>query len=964
MATVVLGVVGNLIFPGVGGAIGAGVGAVIDSLVVSAISRSLAPDIQPPDILRHPTADEGAPAPWVQGTSIRVPGQIIYLSALKEVGVPGSEKGKSDQIVVYNYFYNVGIAFARVKCDPEPITKIWASGELIYQREGIFNIDLDGGYAMIGDQEWHVWNGGGNITGADTTYCKPSFHPNKRRANERLLIRFSAPVGGNLEKEILGLVNQIAYTPVTISNCQVGANNGIYTVINVFDTGVVGLDRVFEMDFIRCVYQYQTPGDPCAPSNSPACVPVVDESSNSHVITLDFTVSGFSGYFVTPLSQYPGSQTQMPDPIIQSDPLIDNTLVPAFRGTTYCVLQTFDATKWGGTLPQFEAEIRQRTFGSNLANTIEALILRAESTNPFAIDLTGVAGGPTINGLFVMGPQPPINMLRQLMTLYDVEAQEDLSLVPGALPVSKLKFVLADDLADTANNVFVDYSLTSAREEGNEGRVHAQIRRSTKDDLPQEFELDFIDPDRELQPGTTSYAIKTAPIRNTQKLSTSVTLTQAEADVIARTLLWKAISRNDRIAFSLPPSELLAIESDRIFLQNTATGSLLCRVTRRDRGENGLIEIEAELDDELTYDQNEGGGYSANPTPGVTVPPMGQPGVMDIAPLTAAEAQMFGLQVLLRQGASSSVTMNLYLSKDEITWTNPANFTQPAISGLTLDALPDADIHFRDVLNKVTVRLDNETALDNVTDEQAEDGQNWMFIGGEIIAFETATLIDSRTYELTNLRRGRNDSYTFVPIHDIGDQVFMLPPTGSGVTFITLEPSDFGLEFFLRVAPSGKSVLDPSVAETQISTIPQAESLRPYSVHGIWSTMKLDNTVCVFCTERTRVPFRIFSALVPPIIETGGACDFEADIYWEETFQTWGFIRTVKGCRLENQQIAFSYTRAQQISDFIDSGLEATLPGFFRFIIRHTSDTIGGGREREFCVFTTGAQFASDCQFA
>lgn len=58
-----------------------------------------------------------------------------------------------------------------------------------------------------------------------------------------------------------------------------------------------------------------------------------------------------------PIRIYTGSADQLPDPLIESDKGVGN--VPAWRGRAYVVLDHFDVTEYGGTLPSFKFEVVQ-----------------------------------------------------------------------------------------------------------------------------------------------------------------------------------------------------------------------------------------------------------------------------------------------------------------------------------------------------------------------------------------------------------------------------------------------------------------------------------------------------------------------------------------------------------------------------------------------------------------------------
>lgn len=925
-----------------------------------------------PDLSKHPTADEGNAAAWIFGPYNRVSGQVIYLSKIEAVRVAGSEKGKSDQAVIFNYQATVGIAWCRNECEAQaPVSRIWASGELIFDKSRLFNIvlpDVD----IYMDQRWDILPGPHEEVSGGNIYCSPTGRARNRITNRKMILRFNVFENSQTDIDLLALQSQASTLPITISGTNNPINSGTFTISSFWndrDNPFIPGQIQWDVYIVRCVYIYPSPiaataEENCTPSN-PSCVSAVTEFNTP--LTFEVTVTGFSLYYPTNgITHYPGSNLQEVDPVIAADPGIPIGTLPAFRGTCYTVIRDLDITKWASTLPHFEAEVRTVATPPFIKSAFDAVLARNEATTAYKTDTTLLSTVLTpIFGLQERGPTPPGNTLNTLMQVYDVEAQE--RLVQSGfdrVPENVLFFVARDDIPVQV----LDYDLTSARETSEAGRVHALVKRSTKDNLPNEFILDYIEFERNLQPGTTSFTVSTGGVRNTQKLTVPYTLSQPLADKLCREMIWKALRFHDKIEFNLPPKQYGITEGDRLQLNTPSDGlPIQARVEQITVGENGLLEVSCEIDDDLAYNQLEGGGYSADDPTTVVIPNIGEIIVMDIAPLASTETQRFGLyvvnEVLEVLGSTNYV---VFTSLDQINWTQAIILQGIGVAGsaLTLLAPPD-DVHSQDFANTVTIRLNSTVALESVPLGDLEAGMNWAFLGGEIIGFQTATLVggaNPREYVLSGLLRGRNNSEQFMAAHNIFETFVLLPPSSNAVAFIELEPSLYQTTIFVALAPAGIPVEDA----LQIAVTPSAETLRPYSVDGLWGIKRPNGDTCVFATTRTRVPFRILSALVPPFVETGPASDYFADIYWLVTVTTWEFLRTVTACEAPNGQIAFEYTADQQVIDLVNTGKIAQPdPGLnFRFIIARTSDSIGPGREVEFCIQSIGAEFEGSCLLA
>jgi hypothetical protein len=742
------------------------------------------------------------------------------------------------------------------------------------------------------------------------------------------------------------------------------------------------LYNVYYADAARCGVTYPDANNPCEPNPTPcdpAVIEVIETGSPPNTITITASIPGFSRYFEE-ITNYTGSLDTAittesrpntdPDPLISADPEIDPTTVPAFRGTCYSVIRRMNITKWAGTLPQFEAQIRERFTGTPLT-MMEALLARAEVEEPIAIDVEPLDDPTTIIlGIAIAGPAPPATQIRELMNLFNIEAQELQEYLPNAVvPTPLLRFSYQEDLPLTD----IPYSDTSAREAGAKGKPHASLKRKTREDVPQEFTFEYTDSSRDNQPNTSNYSVKTAPVANRQKLATSMTFKPEQADVIARQQLWKAINFSDTFEFEALAEYSDLVEGDRINLTGLPDGTdLRGRIVETTRGENGLVEIKGQVDDQLAYSQIAGGGYSGLTEELVDFAPPGILHVLDTSALNAPEASQFGVYIALQLSrATITTTYGIYASFDEVNWFEVFRFSEPAITGSarTVLGVPVGDTHW-DEDNTVLVALDNESDLTPLTREEVAIGLNWAFLGGEIIGFTDVAIVEDpdnphkTVFELSGLLRGRRDTDSYIDEHTVGELFVLLPPSGVGVGFIELDPGRFQQRIFIRSAPQGESVLSAASAETQTEFVPQATTLRPFSVHGVWSIRRSDYSTCVWCTPRTRLPFRLLSGLIPPQVESGDASDYKADVYTLNDAQDdWVLRRQLEGCLSANDQISFQYTRAMIIEDLVDTAIitDPSQVGETLFVIYRESDTIGEGREFGFCVKELGPEFDGVC---
>lgn len=123
-------IIGNLLFPGIGGSIGFLAGSVLGNILFP----------PPPIINEGPRMGDltisssayGAAIPWVWGTT-RVAGNMIWSSGIREQENRervGGKGGPAQYNVTYTYFSSFAIAFAATRADR--VLRIWADSKLIY----------------------------------------------------------------------------------------------------------------------------------------------------------------------------------------------------------------------------------------------------------------------------------------------------------------------------------------------------------------------------------------------------------------------------------------------------------------------------------------------------------------------------------------------------------------------------------------------------------------------------------------------------------------------------------------------------------------------------------------------------------------------------------------------------------------------------------------------------------------
>lgn len=144
----------------------------------------------------------------------------------------------------------------------------------------------------------------------------------------------------------------------------------------------------------------------------------------------------------------------------------------------------------------------------------------------------------------------------------------------------------------------------------------------------------------------------------------------------------------------------------------------------------------------------------------------------------------------------------VYWSPDDTNWEVFAHVAQEAVIGFTETALSSVSGPTRDTTNTVDLEL-FRGSLESVVQAEAERGMNAMMIGNELIAFETATVLGTRRYRLSNLHRMRRGTAS---TGHATDELVML--IDGRIRFKPLKITEIGETRYFKVVPVGATLAD------------------------------------------------------------------------------------------------------------------------------------------------------------
>lgn len=424
------------------------------------------------------------------------------------------------------------------------------------------------------------------------------------------------------------------------------------------------------------------------------------------------------------------------------------------------------------------------------------------------------------------------------------------------------------------------------------------LTRGQETELPASAKLRFISGDDDYSQAVAEARRLTGASGRVAQADLAIVLDDGLAGAIAESWLFETWAARERATFSLPPTAL-AIEPGDVVTLDLGGRQQTVRVT--DISEHGAREIEARSIDVDVYERTGLPSRSAGPSQPVQI---GAPLVayMNVPQWNESTDATSGYVAALQQPWPGSVAV--YSSAQASGYQLRALVPASATMGETLTDLllgPEGRI---DHANRLRVRL-THGALTSVDDVSLLSGANAAAVrnadgGWEIFQFQSATLLEAQTYELTGLLRGQ-----------FGTEQEMAGVVAAGATFIMLDAavspiplnvSELGLELNWRSGPGNRDIGDASY-ETAPFRFTGA-GLRPLSPVHVRGARSVGGDLTVTWTRRTRRDGDSWELTEVPLSE-------DSDRYEIDILDGAVVRRT-----LTATSSSVTYTAAQQTSDF------------------------------------------------
>lgn len=610
------------------------------------------------------------------------------------------------------------------------------------------------------------------------------------------------------------------------------------------------------------------------------------------------------------ITVYPGDFGQLPDPTIEAKEGVGE--VPGYRGSAYAVIKKLQLADYGNRPPnlKFLVVADERATDRDVARDIcgrSGFDMTRLSTIFLDNEIRGYMIGTASDGVSAMQPLA-------LAFNFDVcDVAGDLRFTPrdwGVVAVIPSSDLGAYAFGEAAPGDAIVW------------------KRDKETQLPKEAAVTFLDPGMDYQSNTATARRAAGYAQN--NLSTQLPLT-ADADLgqrVADRTLWEAWNRRHNATARVDDSWHY-LEAGKKYAFETPAGLEPLRLTRRTRGDNGVIDLALARDRTEVYHSTNTGAAGNPPTNEVSLPGETELILLDIPILRDVDDDA-GFYLAVSAGASgwrgSDVLRALNISA-EFEEVVPMGIRSAVgdITGTVPDGVTPGDATSAYAFDDVTViRVtlhDPRLTLESVTDEAIFAGTNAFFMGnpadttyGEIAQYGVATLISPGVYDLSHIFRGREGTEFATSLH------------GPGEIFVKLEKealkrANFGVgDLNLERVYKGVSLLvSPDDVDAQYFTN-TGVGLRPWSPVGLYLSGFGGGDITLNWTRRSR-------------LETGTLGE-ASELY---TVRIMNALGTVV---LREEQVTsptYVYRAPDQISDF------GSAPASLRWRVAQVSATFGNG---------------------
>ena len=589
------------------------------------------------------------------------------------------------------------------------------------------------------------------------------------------------------------------------------------------------------------------------------------------------------------IAVYPGTFTQLPDPTIEADKGVGMT--PAYRGIAYVVIKNLQLGDYGNHLPNLEFLVEARTdetTGTAVRRIVVECGLNPDqvSTAQLTDPVRGYVIGTYANGIGAIQPLA-------LAYFFDVcEVWGSLRMQPRG--TSLMGFIPDGDLG--------------AHDPEEMPREKIRWPRVSETQMPHMAHFGFLDPARDYQENTQQSQRLSGNAEANVAFSAPLVLDVDKGKQVTDKLLWEAWTSQQKAETGFT-DRWICLEPGRAYLIGNARQRDRVKVIRKVRGVNGVNLVDLRRDRKESYQSTAAGTPAVVPPNVLSLPGDTTFQLMDIPILREADDDA-GFYWELSGELPGWRGGTMWRSLDDAEFAVMAQEGDEAVMGTISGTPPAGPTHIWDYATVITVTLDvSSDELSSVTPEQALAGANICWIGnsdgheGELLVFQTATMVGPGVYELTNLLRGVMGTEYAVGLHGAAERFVLIRSKALGRN--DFGSGDWNKDRYYKATSVFQELAD---APASIAFQNTGEGKRPYSVCHVSGERDGSNNLTVRFQRRTRIPAPGLGNGPAPIGEASLA--FEADV-----FDGADIVRTLTSSTEE-----FSYSAAEQTADGLTPG--------------------------------------------
>jgi hypothetical protein len=621
------------------------------------------------------------------------------------------------------------------------------------------------------------------------------------------------------------------------------------------------------------------------------------------------------------MTLYTGHTDQPVDPALAGQQEISEE--SAYVYSAYMVIKDLELGPFGNSVPPIEALVSVKP-GETLAEAAESIAAAANIDFLREISTTALVGS-FLEGYLITAEATCWDALKPLLPVFGVDAAD----VSGQIRFYRRSQSLRATIPPDDMGAYVY---------GDSPAERLLFKRETDLSLPQEVSLTFVDPDRNYQPNTMTSRRSEGNAASNVTTSLQIVMSADRAASAAALMLWDAWLGRTAVSFSLTDS-WLGLETGLAYAITFADQILPYRITRKLRGANGIIEVEALSDESVTYTANEVGSSGTIPDDESTDFPGTRLILMDMA-ITSDDHDDYGFYVAMGAGAGGWTRGRIEISGDGVNFVTIIDEPYETVMGDVVGTLAAGTTDgLDDTLDTTTILtvelLHSLMELSSATDAELDAWANFCFVGkdglGEYLQFKTATQTGPTTWELTDLRRSRRGTDFAIGTHASGEEFALLG--GPGVFRIVYsDPSGWGDTLTFRGVTLHQDS-DDADEQTFENTGEGKRPFSPVNVEGTW-----DGSYNLTATFDSRS--RLFA----------GGLGIDDNAEWD--------VEITNATPLRSMTVTaetFSYSAIDAAADGLTPG------GVYQGRVRQTSD-VNDGRWRDFTLFGPVA-FTADSTF-